>query len=79
MHLNPAAGLLFVDWESGHTLQLTGRGRIDWNPASAEKYPGALRVVEFDIARVVQIDHASSLRWAFHAYSSVNPPAHTDG
>ncbi|MGW5609547.1 pyridoxamine 5'-phosphate oxidase family protein [Streptomyces sp. NPDC003753] len=73
MHLNPAAGLLFLDWENGHTLQLTGRGRIDWNPA-AQKYPGALRMVEFDIAKVVQIDHASSLRWAFHAYSPVNPP-----
>jgi hypothetical protein len=79
MHLNPAAGLLFLDWENGHTLQLTGQGRIDWNPAGAQKYPGALRVVEFDIAKVVQIDHASSLRWEFHAYSRVNPPARADG
>ncbi|MEV6945173.1 pyridoxamine 5'-phosphate oxidase family protein [Streptomyces sp. NPDC051172] len=78
MHLNPATGLLFLDWENGHTLQLTGQGRIDWDPARAQKYPGALRVVEFDIAKVVQIDHASSLRWEFHAYSRANPPALAD-
>jgi len=78
MHLHPAAGLLFLDWENGHTLQLTGQGRIDWNPAVAQKYPGALRMVEFDISKVVQIDRASSLRWEFHGYSRVNPPAPTD-
>ncbi|GAA2474836.1 pyridoxamine 5'-phosphate oxidase family protein [Winogradskya humida] len=75
LHLNPAAGLLFLDWEHGHTLQLTGTARIDWDPASAEAYPGALRVVEFSIDRVVQIDRASSLRWTFQAYSPANPPA----
>jgi predicted pyridoxine 5'-phosphate oxidase superfamily flavin-nucleotide-binding protein len=75
MHLDPACGLLFLDWEHGHTLQLTGTGRIDWDPESAKAYPGALRVVEFDVDSVVQIDHASPLRWDFHAYSRVNPPA----
>jgi hypothetical protein len=79
MHLNPAVGLLFLDWENGHTLQLTGRGRINWDPAEAQKYPGALRVVEFDIAKVVQIDHASRLRWELLDYSRVNPPARVAG
>ncbi|MFF3909876.1 hypothetical protein ACFYZJ_28755 [Streptomyces sp. NPDC001848] len=36
-------------------------------------------MVEFDITKVVQIDHASSLRWAFHACSPVNPPARAGG
>jgi hypothetical protein len=35
-------------------------------------------VVEFDITKVVQTDHASSLRWQFRAYSQVNPPARAD-
>lgn len=74
LHLHPAAGLLFLDWGGGHTLQLTGRARIDWDPERARQYPGAQRVVEFDIAKVVRIEHASSLRWDFHAYSRVNPP-----
>ncbi|MEU4098865.1 pyridoxamine 5'-phosphate oxidase family protein [Streptomyces sp. NPDC026673] len=75
MVLNPAIGLLFLDWESGHTLQLTGKGRIDWDPVNAQKYPGALRMVEFDITKVVQIDHASRLRWEFQGYSRTNPAA----
>ncbi|WBQ04399.1 pyridoxamine 5'-phosphate oxidase family protein [Kribbella sp. CA-293567] len=75
MHLNPAIGLLFIDWESGHTLQLTGTGRIDWNPGSAKVHPGALRVIEFDIDEIVQINNASSLRWQLHEYSRHNPPS----
>ncbi len=75
LHLNPGCGLLFLDWENGHTLQLTGTGRIDWDPAKAQAYPGALRVVEFTIDSVVQIDHASPLRWELQDYSRTNPPA----
>ncbi len=73
LHLNPASGLLFVDWERGHTLQLTGTARVDWDPAAATVYPGALRVVELDVEAVVQIDHASPLRWQLHEYSRFNP------
>ncbi|MES4908856.1 MULTISPECIES: pyridoxamine 5'-phosphate oxidase family protein [unclassified Streptomyces] len=75
LHLNPAAGLLFLDWENGHTLQLTGWARTVWPPTGTHSDPRAQRMVEFDIAKVVQIAHASSLRWEFHAYSPVNPPA----
>jgi predicted pyridoxine 5'-phosphate oxidase superfamily flavin-nucleotide-binding protein len=75
LHLHPACGLLFLDWQHGHTLQLSGTARIDWDPESAEAYPGALRVVEFTMDTVVQIDHASPLRWEFGDYSRVNPPA----
>ncbi|MFJ9097521.1 pyridoxamine 5'-phosphate oxidase family protein [Streptomyces sp. NPDC102405] len=74
LHLDPACGLLFLDWERGHTLQLTGTGRIDWDPRSAAEYPGALRVVEFTIDTVVEIDNASPLRWELLNYSRFNPP-----
>jgi predicted pyridoxine 5'-phosphate oxidase superfamily flavin-nucleotide-binding protein len=74
LELDPAAGLLFLDWENGHTLQLTGTARVDWDPASAAAYPGALRVVEFAVDRVVQIDAASPLRWEFLGFSRSNPP-----
>ncbi|GLY29827.1 pyridoxamine 5'-phosphate oxidase family protein [Kineosporia sp. NBRC 101731] len=75
LQLSPAAGLLFLDWEQGHTLQVTGTARIDWDPRSAAAYPGALRMVEFDISGVVQIDRASPLRWSRPQYSRFNPPA----
>ncbi|MBD0709683.1 MULTISPECIES: pyridoxamine 5'-phosphate oxidase family protein [unclassified Streptomyces] len=74
MHLNPACGLLFLDWEEGHTLQLTGRASVDWDPQRAATVPGALKFIDFDIERVIEIRHASPLRWALAAASPFNPP-----
>jgi predicted pyridoxine 5'-phosphate oxidase superfamily flavin-nucleotide-binding protein len=39
--LEPACGLLFVDWMRGHTLQLTGRAKVGWDPRRAAGVPGA--------------------------------------
>jgi hypothetical protein len=69
---DPAAGLLFVDWDSGATLQLTGRATVEWDAAGA--LPGAQRTVRFRLQRAVQIDHASPLAWSAPDYSRHNPP-----
>lgn len=73
LELDPRCGLLFLDWERGHTLQLTGRARVDWDPDRAEAVPGAQRLVDFDIERVVQIAGGSPQRWSFGKYSRFNP------
>jgi hypothetical protein len=73
LELAPAAGLLFLDWEHGHTLQLTGRTRVDWDPDRAAAVPGAERLIELDIDQVVQVNHASPLRWRFGEYFRHNP------
>ncbi|MEU5847934.1 pyridoxamine 5'-phosphate oxidase family protein [Saccharopolyspora shandongensis] len=70
LELDPACGLLFLDWENGHALHLTGHARVDWNRGSA---PGAKRVIHFDVNRVVQVDNATALRWGLVEYSSFNP------
>ncbi|GLW96226.1 pyridoxamine 5'-phosphate oxidase family protein [Microtetraspora sp. NBRC 16547] len=70
LELNPAAGLLFLDWTTGDALHLTGRARVDWDPGDV---PGAQRLVEFDIDEVVQVGGASPLRWTFGNYSRFNP------
>jgi predicted pyridoxine 5'-phosphate oxidase superfamily flavin-nucleotide-binding protein len=62
-HLDPRVGLLFVQWDTGDTLQLTGRLTVDWDPRHAEQLPGALRVVVVEIDAVVEIPGASPLRW----------------
>lgn len=67
-----AAGLLFVDWNSGSTLQVTGTATVEWDGAGA--MPGAQRVVSFRVQGVVQVDHASPLVWSTPAYSKHNPP-----
>ncbi|WP_100445892.1 pyridoxamine 5'-phosphate oxidase family protein [Glycomyces xiaoerkulensis] len=74
VELDPAAGLLFLDWDRGGTLQMTGRCRVDWDRRSAAGLPGALRVVEFDVEQVVEIPSASPLRWRLLAHSRHNPP-----
>jgi len=44
LSVDPRAGLLFVDFQSGATLQLSGRARIVWEPE---------RAVEFQVERWV--------------------------
>ena len=61
--MDPRAGLLFVDFERGDLLQLTGRARIDWNSPDVEHAPGARRLVRFEVAEWVSIEGALPLRW----------------
>ena len=70
---NPRAGLLFTDFETGATLQLTGEAEILWDAESAARFPGAERVVRFRIAAVVEIKNAIALRGRFESYSPFNP------
>ncbi|MEW9526918.1 pyridoxamine 5'-phosphate oxidase family protein [Microbispora sp. NPDC049125] len=72
LELNPAAGLLFLDWSNGDALHLTGRARVDWDPHDV---PGARRLVEFELDRVVHVTGESTLRWTFEDASRFNPPA----
>ncbi|WP_007515499.1 pyridoxamine 5'-phosphate oxidase family protein [Pseudofrankia saprophytica] len=73
LDLDPRCGLLFLDWDHGHTLHLTGRARVDWSPTRAETLPGAQRLVDFEVERVVQIVAASPQRWSFDGYFRLNP------
>ncbi|CAG6397147.1 hypothetical protein SCOCK_50195 [Actinacidiphila cocklensis] len=74
--VNPAAGLLFVDWRSGTTLQLTGTAEIDWSMGTAADIPGAERAVDFHVNQVVQTDLPDgSLIWSAPQFSRFNPPA----
>jgi len=63
--VNPSAGLLFIDFESGGTLQLTGRARIIWEVECAMEFAGAERVVEFQIDEAIEIAGVNTLRWQF--------------
>lgn len=71
--VNPNAGLLFIDFEGGHTLQLTGKAKVIWNAEKLSDFAGAQRLVEFDIEQVLETRNATPLRWRFGEYSPVNP------
>jgi len=61
---DPRIGLLFVDFERGSLLQLTGRATIDWDSPAIEKHPGARRLVTVDVEEIVSLEEALPLRWS---------------
>ena len=61
--LDPRAGFLFVDFETGSLLQLTGRARIDWDSDQVKQSPGARRLINFSIDKIIELRSALSLRW----------------
>jgi len=62
--IDPRAGLLFVDFDTGATLQLTGRATIEWNPT---------RRVTFTIQRVLDRPALPGLIATGCEYSPHNP------
>jgi hypothetical protein len=71
---NPRAGLIFLDWATGDALQISGRAVIDWSPERAAALPGAQRVVDFTVERVIATTGAVPYRWALDERSRFNPP-----
>ena len=67
--VDPRAGLLFVDFAAGGLLQMTGRTRIDWDSAAVAGFPGARRLVHFEIEETVELPAALPLRWDASAES----------
>jgi len=71
--VNPRAGLLFIDFDSGVTLQLTGRASIDWSPERVRTFPGAERVIDFDLEQIIDTPAGFPLVAKFRQFSRNNP------
>lgn len=67
--VDPRAGYLFIDFESGSLLQLTGTASIDWGSEELGKFPGAHRLVTLDVEEIVEVTGAAGLRWQVDAES----------
>ncbi len=65
---NPKAGLLFIDFERGHVLMLTGRVAI-LEEVDHPYYKGAERFWTFTLEHGRWIKNALPLRWHFDEYS----------
>jgi predicted pyridoxine 5'-phosphate oxidase superfamily flavin-nucleotide-binding protein len=50
---DPRAGLLFIDFEAGDLLHLSGRTEIVWDGPELESFAGAQRLLRFEIEEVV--------------------------
>ncbi len=73
IQLNPKAGLLFVNFETGATLQLTGKAGINWDEAARVGFEGGQRLLEFEIEEVRETQHGAPLRFEFRTFSPFNP------
>lgn len=61
--LNPAAGLLFVDFESGDVLMLSGAAEVVWDGPEVAAFAGAERLLRFRLRASLRIEAAVPFRW----------------
>jgi predicted pyridoxine 5'-phosphate oxidase superfamily flavin-nucleotide-binding protein len=61
--INPKAGLLFIDFESGDLLYLACDAEIVWKGREIEEFKGAERLLRFHVRELKRVDGSLPLRW----------------
>ncbi|MBT2338434.1 MULTISPECIES: 2Fe-2S iron-sulfur cluster-binding protein [Pseudomonas] len=61
--LNPRAGLVFVDFQSGDLLQMSGTAQVVLDDPEIAAFQGAERLLRFSPQRIVYRQAAIPLRW----------------
>lgn len=75
---NPKAGLLFVDFETGHLLTMTGTVEILWEPADIDDFVGAQRLWTFRIDHGYWLKNVLPMRWDKKTHTKLVRPAILD-
>jgi predicted pyridoxine 5'-phosphate oxidase superfamily flavin-nucleotide-binding protein len=63
LQLNPVAGLLFIDFESGDVLQVAGRTSLILDGPEVARFEGAQRLWTVTVEQVIRRPAALALRW----------------
>ena len=66
---NSKAGLLFIDFETGHILTLTGTVELLWDSPETKHFEGAERLWKFHIDHGRWIQNGLPLRWKLNEFS----------
>jgi ferredoxin-NADP reductase/predicted pyridoxine 5'-phosphate oxidase superfamily flavin-nucleotide-binding protein len=69
LQLNPRAGVLFIDFDTGDVLTLTGTAEVVWEGDALKAFDGAERAWRFRIDAGWRLRDALPLRWAFRDWS----------
>ncbi|MGE8657107.1 MAG: pyridoxamine 5'-phosphate oxidase family protein [Achromobacter sp.] len=69
MVLNPRAGLLFIDFERGDVLQVSGRAEVVLDSPEIGSFAGAERLWRVHVRRSRSRPGALALRWRFGGYA----------
>jgi uncharacterized protein len=64
LELNPCAGLLFIDFNAGNLLYLTGTAQVIWDSPDIALYAGAERLLQFQLDRGYYVEGSLPLRWS---------------
>ena len=72
--LNPRAGLLFIDFDSGDLLYLAVTADIIWEGAELDSFRGAQRLVRFHVTAMRRVEASLPLRWGPSQASPVLEP-----
>ncbi len=70
---NSAAALLFVDFETGDLLHINAAAAIIEDDVAIAAYPGAKRLISFNVLHVRRTEAGIGLRWQLLKPSPVNP------
>ena len=66
---NGKAGLLFIDFESGDLLTLTGTAKINWDADAIKYFDGAQRLLEFKLSKGRRVKNGLPVRWGKAEFS----------
>ena len=69
LELNPRTGLLFVDFERGDLLYLTGTAEVIWEGDEISTYAGAERLLRFHLEKGYRVEGSLPLRWTDPEFS----------
>lgn len=67
--LNPKAGILFADFDTGDLVYMTGEAEIIWDGEEVSAFEGAQRLVRFRATEVVRAEQSLPMRFTFGDYS----------
>ncbi|WP_242560781.1 MULTISPECIES: pyridoxamine 5'-phosphate oxidase family protein [Pandoraea] len=63
LHVNPRAGLVFVDFASGDFLHVAGDAEVLWHDETESGFEGALRLVRLHVREVRRVRGALPAAW----------------
>lgn len=69
LELNPRAGLLFIDFEQGNLLYLTGTTEVIWSTAEVSTFLGAEQLIRFHLKQGYLVKASLPLRWSSPNFS----------
>ena len=69
LQVDPRAGVLFIDFETGDLLTLTGTAEVVWGGDELKAFEGAERAWRFRVEAGWRLRDALPLRWAFRDWS----------